>query len=616
LPQTGIQDRIKERGKLFPLNPLSLFEIMSDPQIEEIKERLNIVDVVQDYLPLKKSGVNFKARCPFHEEKTASFYVTPSRQIWHCFGCSLGGDVIEFVKQIESMDFPQALELLAERAGVQLQRRVFAPTEGPDKKQILFELNDLAAKYYHKVLLESKAAQEAREYLSKRKFLDSTIAEWKIGYSPDKWSVLYDFLKKKGYKDSDMESAGLVVKKKDGKVFDRFRDRIMFPIADLSGRAVGFSARILHPREDVGKYINSAESEVYSKSKILFGLFQARNDVRKSNAAVIVEGNVDVVKSHQAGIKNVAGSSGTALTESQLRLLSRFTKNLLFAFDADAAGSDASRRALELAISQGFNVKQVSFEEGVKDPDEAIDRDPDIWRTAIASAEPFLDFYFKKLFDILDLTDATAKKQSVASFLTLLSRVSDPIVQSHYIKMLSEKIQVREEVILGLLKQHRLKQAGYEEKRISRVKANPKEILEQRFIGLLFSLQERMKWYVEHHEVEHFQTPKYREIFQVLKDQLRSTGDIKQEEFINKFSQVKVAVEVARFAIGEEQEKEQIGPEMTLISKRLLKSFYERQTEELSGKIRHAEEKKDLESVRKYSLEYNQVIQKKQEAEN
>ena len=590
---------------------------MSD--IEEIKSKLNVVDVIQDYLPLKKAGVNFKARCPFHDEKTPSFYVNPARQIWHCFGCGLGGDIIEFVKNIEAVEFPQALERLAEKAGVELSRQSFHPSPSSDNKKILFELNDLAARYYNKILLESKSAEEAREYLKKRKFSFATINSWQIGYAPDEWEKLYQFLNKKGYADSDIVQAGLAVKKDDpastrfarqgeagGGYFDRFRDRITFPIVDVAGRTVGFSARILRPRENTGKYINSADSPIYSKSRILFGLYQGRNDIRVKNTAVIVEGNVDVVKSAQAGITNVVASSGTVLTEAQLEMLKRFSENLIFAFDTDEAGSEAQTRALETALGMGFDIKIVRFPEGYKDPDEAIDKDPNIWKEAVAKSEQFLDFYFRKLFDTIDLNDAVSKKHAVAKFLTLLAKVPDPIITTHYTKMLSDRIQVSQQVISGLLKEHASKKPKTESpKAKTRAKIDPTQILEQRFVGLLLNNSAEIGKIISRHQPDQFLNPDYREIISTLK----KSDQTDFSKAIQTLSQSKPAIEVARFAAQEEFLQEDPVEELLVLSRRLMDNYINREQKRLAIAIAGAEKEGRVEDKLKYAQEYNNLVQ-------
>ena len=322
-------------------------------QAEEIKSKLDIVEVIREYVQLKPVGVNFTARCPFHRERTPSFVVSPERQIWRCFGCGKGGDVFSFVMEIEGLNFIEALRQLAPKAGVQL--RSYNPQETSRRNRLL-DAADLAAKYYHKVLLETPEAAGARQYLQQRGLKPETIAEWQIGYSRESWDDLFNFLKAKGFSEQEIFLAGLSVKKEQGVgYYNRFRGRIMFPINDAAGNPVGFSARVSPEREAterMGKYINSPQTQIYDKSKILFGLDKAKNFIREAETAMVVEGQMDALSSHQAGFKNAVASSGTALSGDQIKLLKRYADNVLFAFDVDTAGQIAAERGIEQALGQ------------------------------------------------------------------------------------------------------------------------------------------------------------------------------------------------------------------------------------------------------------------------
>jgi len=594
---------------------------MSDSQVEEIKSKLNVVDVIADYVQLKKAGVNFRARCPFHGEKTPSFYVSPARQIWHCFGCGLGGDIFEFVKQIESMDFPGALEKLADRAGVALRPARFVERAVVDNKSALYALNDLAARFYHKILLDSPLAEEARRYLEDRKFQRETLESWQIGYAPDRWDALFQFLSKRDYQSSDMEKAGLIARRDDNGAsagfFDRFRDRVMFPIRDLSGRVVGFSARILHPREGVGKYINSPESPIYSKGQVLFGLYQARIEVRRQNLAVIVEGNIDVVKSHQAGITNVVASSGTALTEGQLSKLSRLTENLTFAFDADQAGATAARRALEPALASGFNVRLTRAILGLKDADEIIDRDPKLWQQLIEQAENFLDFYFHKLFDILDKSDPLAKKGAIEEFLSLLVLVSNPVVSSHYVHLTAQAAGVKEQVVLDSLKRHPGRSAAKKD-----VAAKPKQqlslatLLEQRFIGLLLADSKTAKFYIQRHSPEDFTEQKFKELFEKLSAFLKDREAVDLEGFFSSYPEYAIEAQQAALAVEVGEETENIASELRQLSKRLRLMSWDRKQQSLAQSIATAEAQNRTEDRQSFMRDYNEILKNIQDIEN
>ena len=595
-------------------------------EIEEIKNRLNIVDVVADYLQLKKAGVNFKARCPFHQEKTPSFYVSPPRQIWHCFGCGLGGDVFEFVKQIEGVDFPQALERLAQKAGVELRRGEFSGKgEVLDRKKVLFELNELAASFYHKVLTDSRSAQEARDYLRSRGFASATISKWRIGYAPEQWDALYQFLKKKGYKDADITSAGLTVRKTGegqsfgNSFFDRFRDRIMFPIVDSGGRTVGFSGRILHPKENVGKYINTPDTPIYNKSQVLFGFYQARTEIRRRNEAVVVEGNVDVIKSHQAGVLNVVASSGTALTAAQLRSLSRLCENLIFAFDADTAGAEATKRAVLLALEADFNVKIASLPAGVKDPDELIEKGGDLWQQAVAKAENYLDFYFREIFDKINLSDAIAKKRAVVDFLGVLTKVSDPVVSSHYVRKVAEKIGVKEQAVIELLE--RFKQqprpAAVSRSGASRSpKLSGQELLERRFWGLVMRMPlDSIRYYLSRHAAEHFLEDEHKKIYRCASVYFADKS-ASPDGFFRSYPEFKTKIQLAVFSTEAEfTEAAAVSNELRDVSNRLLINYFNREKQRLTQAIAQAERAGQEQEKQRLVLEFNKLTQQLQELE-
>src|SRR3989344_8720179 len=429
---------------------------------EEIKEKINIVDLIGETVVLKKAGVNFRGLCPFHHEKSPSFVVSPVKQIWHCFGCGLGGYIFEFIKQTEGVDFPEALEILASRAGITLRRPEGAVAYSPDKKKTLFDINNWAALYYSKVLAESKAAEQAREYLQKRGLKPETIKQWQIGFAPDGYHALEEFISKKGYTKQEAAEAGLLVKKDPsagsgqvaGSYFDRFHDRVMFPLFDLHGRIVGFTGRILQDREGTSKYVNSPETLIYNKSRLIYGLNFAKTEIRKKDEVIIVEGNVDVITCHEAGYSNVVGSSGTAFTVQQLESLKRFTQNVSFALDADKAGLGARRRAVERALAADFNVKIISIPKNLaKDPDELIRKNPPAggWEEQVRGAQNFLDFYFERVFATMDLQLNTGKKQARDNLVPLLSLLPNSIDRVHYSQKLAGTVGVTDQVILDLV---------------------------------------------------------------------------------------------------------------------------------------------------------------------
>jgi DNA primase len=423
-------------------------------EVSDVKDKIDIVELIGGYLTLKKAGVNYKGLCPFHNEKTPSFMVSPERQSFKCFGCGKGGDIFTFVEEIEGMDFYDSLKLLAGRAGVELKPKgnfhygdkEFAPTE----KSKVFEINDLAAKLYHKILIDHPKAEHARKYLKNRGINKESIKNFNLGYAPKSWDFLIKFLNKHNYNEKEIFKAGLLVLGEKGKYWDRFRGRIMFPINNISGQVVAFTGRILEDDEKLAKYVNSAESPIYTKGKTIYGLDKARVDIRAQNRAVLVEGNMDVIACHQAGFHNVVAVSGTALTAEQLKIIARYSQNVVFAFDSDSAGKIALKRATTLALSEDINAKVLNLP-GFKDPDEAINSDPKNWERATKSAKPAFENWIDDLVLESDVNDVNQKKSISKEILPVIKIVSNDLEKEHYIRYLANKLAVSESSIISQL---------------------------------------------------------------------------------------------------------------------------------------------------------------------
>ncbi|MFA6410727.1 MAG: DNA primase [Candidatus Buchananbacteria bacterium] len=424
-------------------------------QIEEIKARVDIVDLISEYIRLKPAGPNnWKALCPFHNEKSPSFMVSKDKQIWHCFGCSEGGDIFTFVQKIEGIEFPEALRLLAQKAGVQL---VAENPKLSSQRNRLLDLCELAAYFWHKTLLESHQGQKARDYLRKRQINERTIIDFKIGYALDSWDHLIDFLKGRGFSDQEIFLAGLSVKKERGQDFyDRFRDRLMFPINDLHGNPIGFSGRTLKTEEIGGKYINTPQTLIYNKSLVIFNLDRAKAEIKKENQVIVVEGQMDVVSAVQAGTGNVIATSGTAFTPDQIKILKRYSNNLAICFDMDLAGESAAKRGIDLALNEEMNVKVITLPVG-KDPDECIKANPSLWFEAIKKAQSIMEYYFQKTFSQLDLNSPEGKKEAAKILLPLIFRLQNKIEQTHWLQKLSEAVKVPERILLESLPKNRIK---------------------------------------------------------------------------------------------------------------------------------------------------------------
>ncbi len=420
-------------------------------QVEEVKSKVDLVEVISSYLPLKKMGRNLGGLCPFHSEKTPSFMVSPERQVWKCFGCGEGGDVFTFLEKIEGWDFREALEELAKRAGVKLKQ--FEPTDKSRVRDKLIEINKLTTKLYSHLLSNHPAGERARNYLAGRGIKKETWEKYRLGYSPDSWDTLFNFFIKHKIPVADAAMSGLVIARggNDRSFYDRFRNRLIFPIADSRGQVMGFSGRVLDPTAkearppttaavgNVGqaKYVNTSETPIFQKGALLFGLDIARSAIRDKNEAVLVEGEFDVLSSHQAGVENVVASKGTALTDKQAAILSRLAENVVLCFDTDVAGDSASRRGIELLDMAGVTVRVADLGRA-KDPDEFAQKDAQGFGAAIAKASNIYDYLIDSAASRFDPKTADGQKKIGREILPILSKISDDLVRAHYIEKLAK----------------------------------------------------------------------------------------------------------------------------------------------------------------------------------
>ena len=417
--------------------------------ITDIKQRLDIVELVSEYVTLQKAGRNFKGLCPFHTEKHPSFFVFPAQQSWHCFGaCGTGGDIYSFVMKKEGIDFGQALRLLAQKGGI-----ILSPLEVPakavdEKKERLFQINEAATEYYHHLLSSTKAGESARSYLARRKVTTETIKEFRLGFSPDAWETIKNYLLGKGYTEKELVETGLIIEKEEGGSYDRFRNRLMFPICDIQGRVTGFGARVLD--DSLPKYINSPQTAIFDKSSSLYGIDKAKVAIRKDNLAIIVEGYMDVLTAHRNDWQNVVGSMGTSLTERQVEGIKRLTNNITLALDADLAGEEATLRGKAILAYSNAEANVILLPPG-KDPDEVIGEDSALWQKLVEQAMPILDFAFQSVISKVDINKAKDKSLAVQKLLPSLYDIKDPVQQSHYLKKLARELKIEESAIKAAL---------------------------------------------------------------------------------------------------------------------------------------------------------------------
>lgn len=429
--------------------------------VELIKSKIDIVSFISDYIQIKKAGRNFRSLCPFHSEKSPSFYISPERGTWHCFGaCAEGGDAIKFLQKWENIEFPEALKILAKKTGVTLTH--FAPTEDSKKKETYYEINHLASEFYHYLLTSHELGTRAMEYLKKRGIKNETIKTFSLGYAPESWESLSKYLIKKGYQSSDLYTVGLSVKSESGRFYDRFRGRLMFTLKDHRGNIVGFSGRLLNEevhseRERRAKYINTSETPIYDKGNTLYGLDVTRESIKKEDEAVVVEGEFDLLTSFQVGVTNIVAIKGSAFTQGQTLLLKRYTTELILALDSDFAGNEAAKRGIEMAENVGLSVKVAKIPEG-KDPAECISINPGHWKKAIKNAIPIYDFIITTACEKYPGNSALDKQKISLDTIPFLAKIENPIILSHYLRLLTKKLEVSEESVEMALRQFQKKQ--------------------------------------------------------------------------------------------------------------------------------------------------------------
>jgi DNA primase len=416
---------------------------MSQSDVDKIKERLSIEEVVGSYIKLDRAGKNLKARCPFHNEKTPSFTLSPDRDNYYCFGCHASGDIFSFVQEFEGIDFREALKKLADKAGIELSDK---PDKNFSEKKKLYELLELTNKYFQAHLSKNP---KTIDYLKSRGLSGETIKEWRLGFAPAGWRNLKEFLVQKNsqkkYSETDLEKAGLIKKNDKGESYDRFRSRIMFPINDSNGNPVGFTGRIFEGKDDDAKYLNSPETILFDKSRILYGFDKAKSFIRKFDFSILVEGQMDLIMAHQAGYKNAVASSGTALTEEHLRMLSKISDKIVIAYDSDTAGFRASEKVWKMALSMGMDVKIAPIESG-KDPADIIHESTDEWKRVIKNSKHIIEIISDQIKDS-DLDDRNKGKSVSENLIPYLKSISSSIDQDHFIKFVSDELSISEDSI-------------------------------------------------------------------------------------------------------------------------------------------------------------------------
>ncbi len=503
-------------------------------QVAQVREKTDIVALINGYVPLKKTGQNFKANCPFHGEKTPSFVISPTRQIWHCFGCQKGGDVFTFLMQYENLEFPEALRMLAQKAGIQLVQTAFQ-TGVSSKKEIIYTVNKQAMEFYHYVLTAHAAGKKALAYVKEeRKITDKVLKTFMVGFAPKAGNVLTRYLLgKKKHKADDLLEAGISVRKSSG-LADFFVNRLMFPLFDHRGNVEGFSGRLLDNYKDLPKYVNTRETLVYHKGSVFFGLNIAKDEIKKEKRAIIMEGEFDVMSSFQTGIGNAVAVKGSALTQDQVNLIARFCEKVSLCFDTDSAGQDAIVRSVPNLEKKGLTVTVIIPPNG-KDPDEALHTDASAFKQAVKHDTPVYDYLLEKIVSRIDVASADGKKRATNDLLPLLHAIENEVVKEHYLKKFAQMLDTSYESIVR--QESRLAAHGGEESMLKSVKDKRfrREIVEEYLLGLLLqSKTPRMSFFdvTAKQDVPLFSTPAYEKIVSYLASYFKEQSAFDTNSFL------------------------------------------------------------------------------------
>lgn len=496
--------------------------------IEEVRNRTDLVEVISDYVLLKKSGENYKALCPFHVENTPSFVINPRKGIFHCFGCGVGGNIYSFLMKVEKMEFVDAVKHLATRCGVAIPE--IKNSKQIQEKDTLYKINELASNFY-KQLLWSQEGHRVLDYLKRRSFTDETIKKFKIGYAPDAWDKLLNTLVSTGYPERKIQEAGLILPREGGGYYDRFRNRIIFPIITPFNQIVGFGARVLD--DSLPKYINTPETAVYHKGKILYGLNFAKDAIRKLNTVIIVEGYTDVIILSQAGFENVVATSGTAFTQEQVRLLKRYGEKVFILFDPDAAGVMATLRGLDLLMEQEMTVKVVSLPSKI-DPAEFLAQfGAQEFLKYLQIADDLLDYRLTQSLATVDINTTSGKIKALENIIPTISRISNPIQRQDFIKKVAETLRIEEEIILSELKKLRQKKPSISTSEYITRQEGGLALAEKGLIKFMLENEISALQISQEIKPEDFSNTQCQEIFKVIIDLLIQKKSITPERIID-----------------------------------------------------------------------------------
>lgn len=491
-----------------------------DIAVDEIKKKLDVVEYIGRYVELKRSGRNFRGLCPFHQEKTPSFFVNPDRQVWRCFGaCQIGGDVIAFLMKYEGITFYEALKEMAQETGVKLDTTGFEDRAWQQKEKLV-TIHNHAMKYYHYLLMEHASGKAAREYLNERGINEKIRETFQLGYAPASWDSLCLYLRKKGYANEDLLMAGLAIKSSKGSFYDRFRNRLMFPIFDARDYVIAFSGRTLNKDAKEAKYINSPETPIYHKRETLYGIHVAKESIRNEKKAMVVEGEFDMISSFMHGIKNVVAVKGSILTKEQIKLLKKYCDHLILALDSDFSGSETTLRAIKDAEELDMRIDVVTFDFG-KDPDEALKNDPIAFKKLLAHPVTLYDFVIDTVVKRHNIEDPFEKKKLADEVMPFLISLDNPIIKTHYIKKLAGLLSTDEKTIEMTMRGYSFKQQK-KTRKIAPQQPQEKDKFEtmQKLVLACIVQNDSPITLIRHvHEIieeNDFTIPSYRELFTIM----------------------------------------------------------------------------------------------------
>lgn len=580
-----------------------------DNQVEEVKSKTDIVSIIGERIELKKAGRNFKATCPFHGEKTPSFMVSPELQIFKCFGCGEAGDVFSFLEQYEGMDFPEALKYLAQKAGVKLKK--FHGREVSEKERMT-DLNREALRFYNYLLLEHPIGKKALDYLQKDRGLKpETIKEFQLGFSPENsYSFKKYLVDKKKFTPGEVERAGVGLVRGQN-VYDRFNGRVIFPLFDHRGNPIGFSGRVLPwDKRETGKYINSPDTPLYHKSSVLYGLNLSRSFIKKKKTAIIVEGELDLLSSWQAGIKNIVAIKGSALTEEQVRLLNRFAEKFILALDSDMAGDAATRRGIKIASDIGIEIKIAELSGGYKDPDEAARNDIESFKKDLIRAKVIWDFLIDSVFGRYDSSSGPGKSKISKEITPILADISDRIVQAHYANVVAKKLGVPLDAVIEEIEKIQ-KPASHTpgSKKEKAEERGKRDVLEENFLKLIFALDSKILSMTKMRDLMKLPfnlrlVGEYEKFSKKGKFGISDFGRNLPKELFEKFSAMVLSEER-----NPERNMEELKMELELVEKELKILAVKEELEILGSQIRELEEKGDKKGLLKAQEKFRKLAQ-------